>query len=695
MSSTSTIDRASGYSSISSYEQKRRALYYPFAAIVGMEAAKRALMLLAVDPGLQGAIIATSAGSDATLLARSFAVMLAQQDSSSSDFEDDSSRVTNQSQAIFPLIDLPLNVTADRLLGGIDLERTIATGAKHHAGGLLAEANGGLLFASDINLLDANLTDHIAAAMDAGVVRLEREGVSATYPSRFRFVGTFAAEEGEVSPHLKDRVGIIVESAAEYSTEEITEAVSRALRFEQDPRAFVEEFAFETAALMSAIKDARARLGEINVTSKDVRRIAEAAISLCVEGNRADIFAIKAARANAALAGRDAITDDDIIVAIQLVLLPRATRIPAPEDRKEEANEPSISANEESAGDNDLEPDDDIESSNAGAGDAGVDDARERTNKSVEELIIEAMDSPAPDDAFTLRRSKAARATSGKRSQVSDHARGRYAGSDSRRKNNARLALDATLRAAAPHQIARRDKPNALRSFNAKDKTIRITKDKTVRITKDDLRFKKFKRRSGILFIFAVDASGSMAVNRMAQAKGALTRLLQQAYLHRDKVAMISFRRSTAETILAPTRSVELAKRIVDALPTGGATPIAAALVEALSLSRLARLQGTTQAALLLFTDGRANVGLLAERARESLSNAESISEELRRIGGALATDSIATVVIDTRPRFVSMGEARTLADLIGASYLYLPRADSTAICEAVSTVSEAMRHQG
>jgi magnesium chelatase subunit D len=272
-------------------------------------------------------------------------------------------------------------------------------------------------------------------------------------------------------------------------------------------------------------------------------------------------------------------------------------------------------------------------------------------------------------------RSKGGRGDSGKRAQVFDHARGRYVSNGSREKSNPRLAIDATLRAAAPYQLARRGQSN----------------DKKVRITAGDLRFKRFKRKAGTLFIFAVDASGSMAINRMAQAKGAMTRLLHQAYLHRDKVALISFRRSTAETLLAPTRSVELAKRIVDALPAGGATPVAAALVEALGLARAARLQGAQQAMLLLFTDGRANAGLSGAGDTGPSRRAEVISEELRRIGRLLCTAGIAPVVIDTRPRFVSTGEGRALAELIGGRYLYLPRADSTAICKAVTSLSSEM----
>ncbi|HST19507.1 MAG TPA: VWA domain-containing protein, partial [Blastocatellia bacterium] len=262
-------------------------------------------------------------------------------------------------------------------------------------------------------------------------------------------------------------------------------------------------------------------------------------------------------------------------------------------------------------------------------------------------------------------------------------ARGRYVSSSETRNKQARLAIDATLRAAAPFQTTRR-----LRIGSTLSPANRI------KITKSDLRFKRFKSRSGMLFIFAVDASGSMALNRMAQAKGALARLLQQAYLHRDKVALISFRRTEAETLLAPTRSVELAKRLVDALPSGGGTPVAAAVVKALEVARLARLRGITQAMLVLLTDGRSNVGLRDEMIQERFVRSSEISEELQALGAALQSANIASVVIDTKSRFVSSGEGRKLAESLGGRYLYLPRADDAVIHHAVATLAEETRRK-
>jgi magnesium chelatase subunit D len=252
-----------------------------------------------------------------------------------------------------------------------------------------------------------------------------------------------------------------------------------------------------------------------------------------------------------------------------------------------------------------------------------------------------------------------------------------------------KVAIDATLRAAAPFQIYRRRGAAADEQGDTgvlESSSLNRAPGGRLKIEPSDLRFKQFKQRSGVLFIFAVDASGSMALNRMAQAKGALSRVLQQAYLHRDKVALISFRGGGADVLLAPTRSVELAKRLVDALPAGGGTPISAGVIRAIELARLARLKGMSQAMLVLFTDGRANV-----RWREG----RTIEHELKELGGLLETEGIGSVVVDTKTRFVSGGEGHGLAQMLGARYLYLPRFDAAAVYDAVSSASGRNRQEG
>jgi magnesium chelatase subunit D len=177
-----------------------------------------------------------------------------------------------------------------------------------------------------------------------------------------------------------------------------------------------------------------------------------------------------------------------------------------------------------------------------------------------------------------------------------------------------------------------------------------------------------------------------MALNRLAQAKGAMTRLLKEAYLHRDRVALISFRGEEAEVLLSHTRSVELGRRMVDAMPAGGATPIAKGVLRSIEVARLAQSRDRQQTLLLLFTDGRANVSASGERQRSK------IEEELRRLGAALQREGIASVVVDTRSKFVSSGEGQSLAEVLGGRYVYLPRADSDSIHDCISEAAAELR---
>ncbi|MCI0487373.1 MAG: magnesium chelatase ATPase subunit D [Blastocatellia bacterium] len=636
-------------------------LSYPFAAVVGCEAAKRALLLLAVDRGLKGAIICSAPGSAKSTLARSFQSLLSFQ------YPDREGGDTAS-----PFVELPLNATEDRLLGGLDLERTLATGRRHPLPGLLARAHGGLLYVDDINLIEAGLACHIASALDAGRVRIEREGISETRPAEFSLIGTYNAEEGEVSALLGERVGLLVDAAPAMQVEDRAEIMRRTALFQEDPAAFIEEYAIETASLRSAIVEARALLPCVRVTTEDIEKLSLSALSLGVKGNRADIFAVRAARANAALDGRRNINDDDIITAIELVLLPRATSLPMSEESLKEQNDsPPPGEERESKGEADESPAD------RKADELGA----------IEDLIVKAIDARVPDDLLSKPEMNMRRAISGRSARASANSSGRYVRSTAHRTGAAKIAIDATLRAAAPFQLSRKK-----RESTAEGQT---TTSKRVKLMKGDLRYKKFKRRSGMLFIFVVDASGSMALNRMAQAKGALTRLLEEAYLHRDRVALVSFRGEGAEVLLPPTRSVELARRLIDALPAGGATPVAAGLVRAIELARLARAQHIRHSMLVLFTDGRANVGLHTGSITERNARASAIKDELRQIGAILESESIASVVIDTRSKFVSGGDGRALAEMIGGRYVYLPRAEAEAIYKAVTSAAEDVRGGG
>lgn len=640
---------------------------YPFVAVVGHRAAKQALLLLAVEPALRGALIASANGLGIRSLARALGSLLPAADTAQSladrscDFERDSG-----------VVELPLNITEDRLLGALDLERTIATGKREISDGLLSRANGRVLIVNDINLLDSGVAAHVACALDSRQVRVEREGMSAIHDADFIFVGTFKPDQGEPSSLLRDRVGLIVDAPVDCSADERAEIIGRAFRFDRDPLRFAEDFAFETAQLKRDIEDARARLPRVRVSRDQVRQISLIAMRLGVEGNRADVFALKAARASAALAGRDSVTEDDLAAAIQLVLVPRATMLPSPRGETEQQNESSEEEDSEKHNSPEVE-----------------DGERDPIPAVIEDMIVQAIDVRMPNDLLSQAQRTTRRSGNGKRFKASTSIRGRYVRSAITRTHDARIAIDATLRAAAPLQLFRHVQSELNRGPSsdreAPKEAATTIQTRRVKIEPSDLRFKEFQHRSGILFIFTVDASGSMALNRMAQAKGALTRLLQQAYLHRDKVALITFRGERSDVLLAPTRSVELAKRLVDSLPAGGGTPLSAGIVKAVELARFARIRGTSQPMIVLFTDGRANVGLGDGPVR---GTKRPIGEELRQLGALLGSEEISSVVVDTKSRFVSSGEGEALARMLGARYFYLPRSDAEAAYNAITSIT-------
>lgn len=635
----------------------RRAVY-PFSAIVGQHTAKHALLLLAIEPDLRGALIASTGGSDESLLVRALGDLL-----SDPSFHSDRDG---------GVVDLPLNITEDRLLGELDLEQTIATGNREVSAGLLARANRRVLFVNDINLLDGGVAVHVAQALDSREIRVEREGISATHDADFVLVGLFNSNEGEPSSLLRHRAGLIVEAAVDWSQAEKAEMIERAFRFGSNPFKFAEDFAPENARLRREIEAARSRLPRIRVSKAQIRRISQIALRLGVEGNRADVFTLKAARAGAALSGRDEVNQDDLAAAIQLVLVPRATTLPSQREEPKEQSESSRLDDVDENGRSEVEDSD-----------------RSSLPGSTEDVIIETIDARAPNDLLSPAEQTPRVSRVGKRFKASPSPRGRYTRSAADRGRDARIAIDATLRAAAPYQLLRRrrSEPETRSSLNrhVPNEEAHTAKTGRVKINPSDLRFKKFKHRSGILFIFAVDASGSMALNRLAQAKGALIRLLQEAYLHRDKVALISFRGTSSQVLLGPTGSVELARRLVDALPAGGGTPLSAGIVKGIELGRLARFRGITQAMLVLFTDGRANVGLGEDR---SSGAAPTIGQELRQLGAVLRSEEMRSVVVDTKSRFISNGEGEDLARMLGARYIYLPHSDARAVYDAIVSIT-------
>ena len=651
-----------------------------FTEIVGMDLARQAMLMLAVDPGLGGVVIPAAVGSGKSTLARAFADLL---------------------PAECPFVELPLNVTEDRLIGGIDLEATLARGQRVVQRGLLAQADGGVLYIDAISLLDSGAVSQVVDAMSRGEVLVEREGLSEVHPARFMLVGTWDPGDGEVRMGLLDRVGLIVPLAVQgdwRARREIVATVLAAARRGEGADAETgDENDVALALLRERLDDARARLADLELTDDQLKALVASAVSLGVEGNRADVFAARAARAAAALAGRDAITDQDLETAIKLVLMPRATCVPESEEDSPPPDPPhdgddggstpaeGAEATGETADDTPTPPDEHPPESTQGdaseaAPDTPPEDLPQDGSESatppdvLEDLLLDAEATEMPDDILSVSVVQRARSRAGSRGEALNSRRGRFVRARPGTPREGRIALIPTLLAAAPWQDSRREEALARGRVERAGLMIRG----------EDLRIRQYRDKSGTLFVFLVDASGSMALNRMRQAKGAVASLLQNAYVHRDQVALIAFRGQRAEVLLPPSQSVDRAKRELDVLPTGGGTPLASALHQGLELARQARSRGISQVTFVLITDGRGNVGL-AQAADPAAPRPEraALEAEVAALAAATAAAGIATVVVDTQAKYLSRGEAERLAGQLQGRYFYLPNARAEQIVEA------------
>ncbi len=614
-----------------------RLVTLPFVAVVGHAPVKRALLLLAVEPRLRGVAFAAPTGSAKSVLVRAFA-----------DVVPDGP--TGQRP---PFVILPSYVSEDRLFGGLDLEATLAGGKRRFAPGILAQANDGYVFADNLNLLPTQVETALLTCLDNGYLRVEREGISMTSPANFALIAAFNPEDGGVRWHILDRLGLIVAAPRRPDLETRQKVIATVAAFERDAEALQALYADETATLKALLVEARGRLPQVTLPEATLRWLCERAAALGTVGQRAEYFAALAAKANAALEGRTVVNEDDCRTAEFFVLLPRATQRPETEPQPPPPPPPPAESGEDDT--QSPSPPEDLEDL------ALVFDA--------EEAALEA--------DFNLFAKKVRLGRYGKRSERDNFHSGRYVRSVAGEPSRGRVAIEATLRQAAPHQPVRRQRALAAGQTPPADRVL---------LKKDDVRLKRLRQRTGALIVFIVDASGSMAANRMGQAKGAVVELLRQSYVNRDKVALIGCYGEESRVLLAPTQSVEAAKRQLEALPTGGATPLNDALRRAhLLIEEVRRTGAYTEALVAVIGDGRGNVPARPpEPGAAGLSRAELIRRETEDLARVYASAGIRMAVFDTQNRFVSRGEAKQLAELFGGSYVYLPRLSAGGITKVV-----------
>ena len=616
---------------------------YPLAAVCGMEKAKDAVLLALVNPHAGGVLVSGEKGTGKSTMMRGARELFSA-----------------------PWVEIPVSVTEDRLFGSIDAEAAVKYGKRQLMPGLIDDADRGVVYLDDANLLRDDILSAILGIREAGGYQLERDGLSEHRDTNYTVLAVIAPESGTLPSSALDRFGLFVSVEAETDEDKRMEIVRRVTEFEKDGDAFREKWAKETESLTQKIAAARALLPEVEVSDAMIRLTSVYTLKANVAGHRADIYLMEAARAVAALAGRKYVLPKDLERAAEFVLPHRMRELPPEQPQESQQNETPEPKDAQQNPPPPKQEDQDELFSMPDAPEPEETETEAHEGNQEDRKEDETMANPNAGsndriDAADMRvklppvwvepvKGKQKRKGSGKRSATrTDERQGRYVRAEIPHSKSADIAFDATLRAAAPYQKWRESNGCALV------------------IKEEDLRTKVREKRTGNIFLFAVDASGSMgARERMKTVKGVILKILLEAYQKRDRVGMIAFRKNQAEVLLPVTKSVDFAQKKLAAMPTGGKTPLAKGLAKAEDLLDMLYRQDPLQdPVLILITDGHATLPL--ENGTDAVADAMTEAEHIGKRNLPIA-------VIDTENGFIKLGLAKKLAQKMDASYFKIDK---------------------